>query len=786
MVSGVPAIDRPNLVAAAQAYAPNRQDDGITLEQILATFRRRIWLIVAVAVAGACLAALIGLYVTPRYTATTSLLVEPKQAGLLDAISLERERAPDPTFMQTQIQLLTSRSHLSGIVNELSLFDDPELRPEIVEDDSTLIIKLPGVLAAVASLLPDTWLIAIGLAEEGITRTEMETPTALAEAVIDRFMWNIEAWQAGESYIIDVGYTSVDPQKAAWLAKAVANSYVKWQFEGKRGGLGLAASWLESRLTALQAIVRTSEQKVAEFRATHGMAASTSLTFSDQSIADLYEQLIEIRGEQIALRAKLDRITSASRDPGEEGAASTLAEELNSSVIADLRAQETTLLREQAQLTETYGSLHPKMANMRVALAEIESKIRNEIDRGIRSLRDELVVLSGRERTINEEMEKLRRESQTDRLAEVQLAELEREAQANRDLYTTALTQYQAAQQQGQAIMPDVRVISQAVPPEEPSNPSPIVFAMIGGVSSLMLGAFLSLLVERLDRRVRSIDDLERLLGVRVLGIMPRLSKRFAQKPDLYVSNNPLSAFSECAQSILATLDMTEKDGAACPVLLVTSALPGEGKTTLLISLAAAIARTQARVLVIDLDLRRPAVDRRLIGRSSRVGLVDYLNGDLPREQLIHRQSRSGIDYIPAGTLPDNPVQLLRSPELHQLIHSARSEYDHILLDCSPILAVTDAKVATRLADRVVLAARWNETDVAAVGYAIRLLDEVGARLLGCVLSVVEMRKYNLYGNDWGKYHSRYKDYYLMGNSNKRAAGLKQWWFGKQNSTGKS
>jgi capsular exopolysaccharide synthesis family protein len=425
----------------------------------------------------------------------------------------------------------------------------------------------------------------------------------------------------------------------------------------------------------------------------------------------------------------------------------------------DLRGQETDLLRQQAELTERYGTRHPKMLNIRAALSEIQAKIVHEIDRGVRNVQDQLVVLSGRERTINQEIEKLRRENQTDRFAEVQLAEFERAAQTDRESYEAALAQLKAAEEQRQSITPDVSIISRAVPPSEPSTPAPIVFAMIGGVSSLMLGAFAAFVVERLDRRIRSMSDLERILGVRVLGVMPRLSKGATRRPDLYLLANPFSGYAECARSVLTTLEVGQVAGTA-PVLLVTSALPDEGKTTLVLSLAAAAAHSGSKVLVIDLDLRRPAVDRVLTGQHTSAGLVNYLNGDRPLSEVLKHDQDSGVHFIPAGPLPTHPLELLKSHALKGLLDSARWEYDRIFLDCAPLLAVTDAKVAAGLADGVILAARWQQTDVAAVGYAIRLLSEAGTRLLGCVLSVVDMRRYSHYGSDWGKYHYQCKQYY--------------------------
>jgi capsular exopolysaccharide synthesis family protein len=295
-----------------------------------------------------------------------------------------------------------------------------------------------------------------------------------------------------------------------------------------------------------------------------------------------------------------------------------------------------------------------------------------------------------------------------------------------------------------------------------PVTPGPKVFGLIGFTLSLMLGSLLAFLVEGLDRRVQSGAGIERDFGVDVLGVLPLITGREArQYPARYIAERPFSGFAEAARSIVTSLRMSEQ-GPAAPVLMITSALPEEGKTTLSISLAAAAANAGLKVLLIDLDLRRPTLGERLAEAPVEGGLVDFLNGTLPRERLIQHEPRSGIDFIVVGGQPHNPLELLQSPKLRRLIETARRDYDQIIMDCAPALAVTDARVATRLADRVIVAARWRRTGADAVGSALRVLLGVRAEVAGCVLTAVNMNQYRLYASgEAASYYKRYRRYYV-------------------------
>jgi capsular exopolysaccharide synthesis family protein len=730
--------------------------EAFTLDQVRSVLRRHLSLIVTVVAVGTGLALLAGHKLTRQYTATAQVVIDRSDAALLDVVDEGRIGVPADSAVETEIELITSRSLLGRVMADQALFDDPEFSPPASDDGADPAGGLPEPLQTIVSILPASWLMAAGLAEDGPAAVAAQDRMNVAVATLDRFAARVDVAQAGGSHVIDISFTSRDPDKAGRIANSLAEAYVSAQVERKRRAAGSAASWLADRLTELQHEVEASEKAAAEFRATSGLfntGAGEGGTLNDQKILDLNRQLVALRAEKRALDAKLNRARSSSFE--------ALAQELNSPLVASLRGEEATLLRQQAELAQTYGPRHPTMINLRAEMAGIQDRIRLEVERGVRALADDLQVLESQEQVIAQDLEELKGENAREGQAGVRLRELERQAEANRQLYESFLRRYKEAQEQEQVIAPDARIVTVAETPDKPVTPGPPVFALVGFTLSLMLGSLLAFLLEGLDRRVRSGSDLEREFGVSVLGVLPLISGRQARlRPAEYVAERPFSGFAEAARSIVTGLRMPDQSVAS--VVMVTSALPEEGKTTLSISLAAAAANSGLKVLLIDLDLRRPTFHKRVGDGPDQGGLVDHLNGTLPRERLIRHEPQSGIDFVIVGRPPHNPLELLQSPKLRRLIETARRDYDQIIIDCAPVLAVTDARVATQLADRIIVAARWRRTRSDAVGGALRILADVQADVAGCVLTAVNMSQYRLYASgEAASYYRQYRRYYV-------------------------
>jgi capsular exopolysaccharide synthesis family protein len=438
-----------------------------------------------------------------------------------------------------------------------------------------------------------------------------------------------------------------------------------------------------------------------------------------------------------------------------------VSEVANSQVIVDLRRQEGQLLREEAELRTNFGDKHPKMQNLLLEKANLEQKIKNEVDRIAKTLENDAHVQESFIRTIESEMKGLTQRTTVDREVGVKLRQLEREAAASRHLYESMLQRFKETTDQQKIIEADAKIISQAAPPENPSTPGPMLFGAVGFTASLMLGTMLALLLERLDSGLRSAKQVEVFLKLPALGLVPRVARlKKGQKPHQYLIAKPLSAYAEAIRAIYTAMQLSDVDRPP-KVVLVTSSLPQEGKTTLSVSLATFVARSSQRVLLIDLDLRHPSIQREL-GFTPTTGFVEYMAGEKTLEEVIQHDDETGLDYLPIKRQTANPTDLLSSQKMRHLIDQLRATYDYVVIDSAPLLGVTDTRVAATLVDKVLFVTQWEKTNRDTALNGLQSLRDIKASVAGSVLTQVDVVKHAHYGyGDVGQYYGKYQKYYV-------------------------
>ena len=712
------------------------------LTDLLRIVRVRKKIILGTALAVVALTALVLFRLTPLYSAKSLVMLDQRQNKVEDVSAVLSGLPTDPTSIENQVQILRSRSLLSRVIDKQHLMDDSEFGP-----------GEPGLLtAAIYFLNPLHW-----LPSPVTTKTNAQKLLDQRNAAIDRLLGHETVAAQGRSSAILITFDAADPNKAAAICNAIADAYVEDQLNAKFDATQKATVWLADRIQELSTQVQTAEAAVQEYKATNGLTETVNGTsLVDQQMAELNGQLVTARSDLAEKEARYARVLQLQRT----GHAEDVTQAVESPLISTLRGQETDLLRQEADLTSKYGPRHPKMLDLESQKRNLQAKIAEEVGRVVQTVGNDAAIARARVGSLQDSLNKLTGESTVDNKARVKLKELEARASSNRQLYEAFLGRFKAAQGQEGIQTPDARIISKAELPHTPSFPNKSLSFGVAIPGGLLLGFLFAMLAERLDAGFRTVHQIERLLGVPVLSTLPEipgLEKTGGQAADRIV-DKPMSSFSEAVRGLQMGLVLSNVDQRP-RVVLVTSSVPSEGKTTVAISLARLGAQQRQRTLVIDADLRRPTVAETLGLNGSEGGLIQLLTGEATLDQVLVKDPRSSAMVLPAFKTAGSPPDILGSIAMERFIEGLKSHFDLIVIDSAPLLPVNDTKVIARLADAILFVVRWEKTPRDAVIEAARSLADIHASVAGVALTRADAERYRYYSYGYQSYYT-YDKYY--------------------------
>ena len=699
-----------------------REPGLIDLRRIWSEIRRR-WLVIAVAVAVVLILTAIAYFRTiPQYTAIAQVALDRRDIELARQDTETEPLTTDSASVDTEVQVLRSPDVAARVVRALKLGNDPEF-----------------------------------------AGGQAGTPAG-QEAAMRVLLAGLEINRTGMSYAIDVGIASPSPIKAAAVANAVADAYVDGIVAGKRNARSRDVNMLGNRLAQLRGDVMTAETAVARYRAENNLLiVDTDRTASAQELSALNTQLADAQAQQAAAEARLANAQVQIRR-GRSG--ETLGEALNSDVVQQLRTQQAQASAERAALAVRYGERHPDLTAVDRRVADINQGIAAEVRRVVASLQTEAAVARGRTGSLQSSIGRSEGGLRAENAASVRMAELQRNADSARGLYQAFLDQYRGAVARQGTDRSSAYIIARAIPPTKPTTPNPLVYAALGLIAAGIAAVAAVALLHFLENGVESSDDIERKFGLPTLATVPDTATipgakvRFADvmAPADYLLKEPTSVFAESFRGIRTALKRAP-GGENTKVVAVTSALPGEGKTTIAIGLARSAALAGQRALLIDCDMRQRATSRVLASQISH-GLSDVLSGDTPLETALVRDGGSEAFILPQGPNSGGHLELLDSPEMTRLVAQLRERFDLIVLDCAPVLAVAEARQAAVLADQVMMVVRWRKTSTRAVSYALDQLFRVNADVAGIVLSRADLRALASSGTGDQAFYHAYEKYY--------------------------
>jgi succinoglycan biosynthesis transport protein ExoP len=635
----------------------------------------------------------------PRFVSKAVLALDARKVQVVEHEIVSR-LPQENAALRTELDVIGSRSAAEEVVDRLALTSDPDALKEVGGESQWQI------LACSAQRVVPSWFPWI--AEICAAAAKNTMPTVSRSRVANWIVGNLKVSNDGRSLSIDVTFTSKSPELAARIANAVAETYLDDQVRTKSVSTVKARNWLHEQLIQMRRELDTSVAAVDNFWRQSASNEAKGETLPPQSLDQVYGQLAAARSDRARAEAKLQA--------AQESNPATLPEVLASPTIQRLRHDLTQIDLQIAEIRARYT--HYKLDDFEARAAVLRKQINQEMNLILASLSGEVQAARNKEAKFTQAVEGFEKQTTDAARFRFQLNQLQREADANRSMYESLLSRHRGAMEQEGLAAPDARFISRAEAPGAPTYPNEQRFLLFGTIGGLALGGALAFLRDGFDRRIRHSSEVEVATGVPVFGLLPKVSRWRGIQPQDYPVNYPHSQFC-AALARVHTVLRAVKSSDLTKVILVTSAQPGDGKTSFCISLARSLAKSRTRVLVIDADPYRSQVAS-LFGFSTFQAVMPIINQPARLGDIVQADSKSTAHFIPAPNEDDLRL-LIHSGGFRTLIEEARQAYDIVIIDTPPVMTSPDAAQIGKYADTRLLLVRWGWTSwdetTAAVGF---------------------------------------------------------------------
>jgi succinoglycan biosynthesis transport protein ExoP len=686
--------------------------------RVFGILRRRKWIVLLVTALLVIPATFVIMGLTPYYDATSAVVITADKPQFANA-QLGQVSPLDSVAVATQVEIIKSPAVAMQVTQALDLAHAPEFVREM--DSVPLSARLENWIGG----------LFVGPQPAPPPLTDEERQQVAAGLLAKRMTVSND----GRSDIITVTARTEDSHLSAAIANSYSDAYLAFNRALKTGAIGKANALLDTRIAPLQAKVHDAEQAVQRFRETHGLilnrpegaAVGGGETVASQQLQQINAQLVQAQNDLTQHQASLDQTTRALKTGGYDD----IPQVVDSPLIQHLREQEADSGSLAASLSQTNGSRSPNLMKAQAARGALRQRIQAEVAKIVASMSHAVNADRARVEALKTSMANVQQQVVGQSQATVGLQQLESQAQAARDIYKQFLDRFEQTSNQGDLQQPNADLISAAQRPLSPTGPARLRLLLAALVGSAMLGSLVGLIVERFRNGIRTAEQLEAQTGLFALGFLPQVGRR-DERASL---EGRLPIYGEAVSLVRSMLQYGAPQYRS-HVVLITSALPREGKTFFAVSLAASVGHNNGRALLIDCDLRRPGVARTLNISDREHG---RLLTDTGSTLTLRQDVRPGLDVLTFAEGSRSAQSIVASDKMRILIDEARANYDLIVLDAPPVLAFANARSLSLAADAAIMVVRWRSTPSHTVLSAAKTLRAYGVRLLGGVITQVRL-----------------------------------------------
>lgn len=574
---------------------------------------------------------------------------------------------------------------------------------------------------------------------------------------------NLEVESFRDMRMLRISFVHTDPKIATNVANGVAGTFIKHSYETKTGNYNKTSSWLEDSTRKLKAKVEESEQALADYSRQRNIF---TLEGKENLTANKLAQI-----NDLAMRAETDRLLKQSLyEEVKQGRVAQLPESFADPKTADLRKKLNELAVTASQLSVKFGAKNPKLVEIREQMATIQEQISGNSFMLEEKLKADYERAVREEASLKDALNNAKSEAVQQNQATIQYTILQQDLATAKSLYTDFLNKTSQASIQLAEQYNNVSLVEDAVVPEAPFGPRRNTTIVLGLLLSLALGVGLAWLIENLNTKVRSVDDLARVTKLPMLAVIPKLAEdshgaisalsRRLKSGDDSTSSTTEGLFNDFsaaeAYRMLRTSVLLSTAGHPPRTILVTSGEPGDGKTTTIVNMAVTLTQLNAKVLLIDCDMRKPRIHR-LAGIENSDGLSAYLSNGGEVADFIKQTGIKNLSILPSGRIPPNPSELISSTTMKEMLDGLTAHYDYILIDSPPVATVTDPMILSTLVEGVILVAKSGKTKGELLRRVTYDLLARRAKVLGVVLNDLDVRR-DGYGYEY--YYYDYKNHY--------------------------